>query len=115
MRMAISTVPWPRLCRCCGRSHADGISLDSGPMDRSSPAMSKLRSTTIIAFLTAVLLGCGNASARAVQQKDDARQDWEVQPALWSARPIVIPRATSLLAADSADTVTLLDSLLAEN
>jgi hypothetical protein len=80
-------------------------------MDRSSPATSTLRSTTIVAFLTAVLLGCGNAPARAVQQQEDLKQDWEVQPALWSPRPILIPRSAP---ADSAasDTVTLLDSLL---
>jgi hypothetical protein len=88
-------------------------------MDRSSPVTSTLRSTIIIAFLTAVLLGCGNASARAVQQKDDVKQDWEVQPALWSPRPILVPRATLATTpdsvADSADTVTLLDSILANS
>ena len=88
-------------------------------MDRSSPATSTLRSTIIIAFLTAVLLGCGNASARAVQQKDDLKQDWEVQPALWSPRAILIPRSTPAATPDSiadpADTVTLLDSLLADS
>ena len=80
-------------------------------MDRSSPATSTLRSTIIVAFVTAVLLGCGNAPARAVQQQEDLREDWEVQPALWSPRPILIPRSAP---ADSAasDTVTLLDSLL---
>jgi hypothetical protein len=86
-------------------------------MDRSSPATSRLRSTTFIAFLTAVLLGCGNASARAVQQKDEPKQDWEVQPALWFPRPIVISRSRPAgPASDSltSDTVTLLDSLLAD-
>ena len=88
-------------------------------MDRSSPAMSTLRSTTVIAFLTAVLLGCGNASARAVQQKDELKQDWDTHPALWSPRPILIPRSTPAVIPDSvpdpADTVTLLDSLLAKS
>ena len=119
MPMAISGAPWPRLCRCSPESHADGISLDSGLMDRSSPATSTLRSTTLIAFLTAVLLGCGNASARAVQQKDDVTQDWETEPALWSPRPILIPRSAPAVIPDSvagpADTVTLLDSLLANS
>src|SRR5215210_6215025 len=109
MRTRISPVTWPRPCRACPQSLAAGNSLQSGPMDRSSPATSTLRSTTIIAFLTAVLLGCGNASARAVQQKDDLKQDWEVQPALWSPRPILVPRTTPDSIADSADTVTLLD------
>jgi hypothetical protein len=83
-------------------------------MDRSSRATSSLRSTIIIAFLTAVLLGCGNASARAVQQ--DSKQDWEVEPALWSPHAILIPRSGTA-ASDSmaADTVTLLDSLLAHS
>jgi hypothetical protein len=87
-----------------------------GPMDRSSPATSRLRSTTFIAFLTAILLGCGNASARAVQQKDDLKQDWEVQPALWSPRPILIPRSRAAgpdSVSDASDTVALVDSLLA--
>jgi hypothetical protein len=95
----------------CGQPTGQRISLESELMDRSSPATSTLRSTIIIAFLTAVLLGCGNAPARAVQQQAGAKQDWEVQPALWSPRPILIPRSAP---ADSAasDTVTLLDSLL---
>jgi hypothetical protein len=92
-------------------------SLVFGLMDRLSPATSLLRSTSIVAFITAVLLGCGNASARAVQQKDRLEQDWEVQPALWSPRPILIPRSgsTTLPADSGADTVTLLDSLLANS
>src|SRR5215217_6164456 len=119
MRMRISPPTWPRPCRACPQSLAAGNSLQSGPMDRSSPATSTLRSTIIIAFLTVVLLGCGNASARAVQQKDDLKQDWEVQPALWSPRAILIPRSTPAATPDSiadpADTVTLLDSLLADS
>jgi len=88
----------------------------SGPMERFSPVMSSLRSTGIIAFLTAILLGCGNASARAVEQQAE-QQDWEVQPRLWSPRAILIPRSNSS-AADStsaADTVSLVDSLLAHS
>ena len=117
MRMATSTAPWPRLCRCGHQLQADRVPLDSGHMDRSSPATSTLRSTTLVAFLTAVLLGCGNASARAVQQKDELEQDWETEPPLWSPRAILIPRSTPAAVpdsmADSADTVSLLDSLLA--
>jgi hypothetical protein len=76
-----------------------------------------LRSTRITAFLTAGLLGCGNAaSGAASQQKVELTHDWEVQPSLWSARAILIPRSTPAGAVDSlansADTVTLLDSIL---
>jgi hypothetical protein len=101
----------PGLADRCGKPTGHRISLKSGLMDRSSPATSTLRSTIIVAFLTAVLLGCGNAPARAVQQQEDLKQDWDVQPALWSPRAILIPRSAP---ADSAasDTVTLLDSLL---
>jgi len=69
-----------------------------------------LRSTTFTAFLTFAVLGCGNTSA---QQSQTLEQDWEVQPALWSPRPILIPRSTAVVQ-DSAgwDTVTLLDSVL---
>src|SRR5215207_8909145 len=111
--MGIDAEVWlgPGLAGRCGKPTVDSISLESGLMDRSSPATSTLRSTIIIAFLTAVLLGCGNASARAVQQQEDPTQDWEVQPALWSPRPILIPRTPSIDSAAS-DTVTLLDSLL---
>ncbi len=111
--MGIEVEVWlgPTLADRWGKPIGDCISLESGFMDRSSPAPSTLRSTIIVAFLTAVLLGCGNAPARAVQQQEDLKQDWEVQPALWSPRPILIPRSAP---ADSAasDTVTLLDSLL---
>ena len=111
--MGIELEVWlgPGLADRRGKPTGDRISLESGLMDRSSSATSTLRSTIIVAFLTAVLLGCGNAPARAVQQQEDLKQDWEVQPALWSPRPILIPRSAP---ADSAasDTVTLLDSLL---
>ena len=114
--MGIEVEVWlgPGLADRCGQPIGDRISLESGLMDRSSPATSTLRSTIIVAFLTAVLLGCGNAPARAVQQQEDLKQDWEVQPALWSPRPILIPRRAP---ADSAarDTVTLLDSLLSHS
>ncbi|HEY9016414.1 MAG TPA: hypothetical protein VIM84_15275, partial [Gemmatimonadales bacterium] len=65
-----------------------------------------MRSTTFTAFLTFAVLGCGNTSA---QQSQTLEQDWEVQPALWSPRPILIPRSTAVVQ-DSAgwDTVTLL-------
>jgi hypothetical protein len=84
-------------------------------MDRSSSVKCSLRSTAIVAFLAAVLLGCDNASARAVQQKAEP-QDWEVQPPLWSPRAILVPRANPA-GPDStaADTVTLLDSLMAHS
>jgi len=111
--MGIDAKAWlgPGFADRCGKPTGHRISLESELMDRSSPALSTLRSTIIIAFLTAVLLGCGNAHARAVQQQADLKQDWEVEPALWSPRPILIPRSPT---ADSAarDTVTLLDSLL---
>jgi hypothetical protein len=89
--------------------------LDSGPMDRFSPVMSSLRSTVIVAFLTAVL-GCGNASAGAVQQQAE-QQDWEVQPPLWSPRAILIPRSapTGPDSSSAADTVSLVDSLVAHS
>ena len=73
-----------------------------------------MRSTTFTAFLTFAVLGCGNTSAgAAVQQSQTVEQDWEVQPALWSPRPILIPRSPGVVP-DSAtwDTVTLLDSVL---
>jgi hypothetical protein len=51
------------------------------------------RSTTITAFLTCGLLGCGNAAAGASsQQASDAKQDWETEPRLWAPRAILIPR-----------------------
>src|SRR3954464_5168628 len=111
--MGIDAKAWlgPGFADRCGKPTGHRISLESELMDRSSPALSTLRSTIIIAFLTAVLLGCGNAPARAVQQQADQKQDWEVQPALWSPRPILLPRSAPPDSAAS-DTVTLLDSLL---
>jgi hypothetical protein len=54
-----------------------------------------LRSTTITAFLTCGLMGCGNAAAGASsQQASDAKQDWETEPRLWAPRAILIPRIT---------------------
>jgi hypothetical protein len=54
-----------------------------------------LRSTTITAFLTCGLMGCGNAAAGASnQQAPDAKQDWEVEPKFWAPRAILIPRIT---------------------
>jgi hypothetical protein len=87
-------------------------------MDSSSSVIRPLRSTTITAFVTVFLIGCGNASARAAtQQTVEFEQDWEVQPKLWSPRAILIPRSSppSLppdSTGDSASTVTLLDSIL---
>ena len=98
------------------QSLAGSISLDSEPMDRSSQVTSRLRSTTIIAFLTFLLLGCGNASARAVQQPEELSQDWETEPPLWSPHAILIPRSTPPVPdSTAADTVSLLDSLLASS
>jgi hypothetical protein len=111
--MGIDAKAWlgPGFADRCGKPTGHRISLESELMDRSSPALSTLRSTIIIAFLTAVLLGCGNAPARAVQQQANLKQDWEVEPALWSPRPILIPRR-ALGDSAASDTVTLLDSLL---
>jgi len=82
-------------------------------MDHHSPVSRMLRSTTIAAFATVWLIGCGNAPAGASAQTADSTQDWEVQPTLWSPRPILIPRSTPPEPpADSTDTTTLLDSIL---
>src|SRR5215207_10779020 len=63
-------------------------------MDCSSTLIGTLRSTTFIAFITAALMGCGNASAgAAAQQTVEFEPDWEVQPNLWSPRAILIPRS----------------------
>jgi hypothetical protein len=119
MRMRTSDGPLAPGLQFAAMNHFPTASpLDPGSMDRLFAAKAMLRSTGIVAFLTAVLLGCGNASARAVQQTEGVEQDWEVQPALWSPRPILIPRTTpTLLPSDSAaaDTVTLMDSLLAHS
>ncbi|HEY9505179.1 MAG TPA: hypothetical protein VIQ27_04335, partial [Gemmatimonadales bacterium] len=63
-----------------------------------------MRSTTVIAFLTLGLLGCGNAPAVASnQQMVGEKQDWETEPKLWYPRPILIPSRTPPIATvDSA-------------
>jgi hypothetical protein len=75
-----------------------------------------LRSTIVAAFLSPMLIGCGNAqsSAAATTVADTTTQDWEVQPPLWTPHAILIPRAPA--PADSlADTLkrdsTAADSL----
>jgi hypothetical protein len=83
-------------------------------MDRSSSVMCSLRSTIIVAFLAAILLGCNNASARATQQETEA-QDWDVQPPLWSPRAILVPRSPAGPDSTAADTVALVDSLIAHS
>jgi hypothetical protein len=81
-----------------------------GFMDRLPALIRALRSTTITAFLTFGLIGCGNAPAGASTQQAPDKQDWETQPKLWSPRPILIPRSTPLaVTLDSAP-----DSLRAE-
>jgi hypothetical protein len=84
-------------------------------MNGSSPVLRLLRSTTGSAFLAAFLLGCGNASSGAVAQQTVEEQDWEVQPALWSPRAILIPRSVQPAVTDSirdsVRTVTLQSSL----
>lgn len=87
-------------------------------MNGSSTASRALRSTTTSAFLTACLLGCGNASSGAVAQQT-VEQDWEVQPNLWSPRAILIPRSIPPAAVDpipdSVRTVTLQSTLPADS
>jgi hypothetical protein len=52
-----------------------------------------LRSTTVIAFLTLGLLGCGNAPAGASNQDvAQGKPDWTPEPELWYPRAILIPR-----------------------
>lgn len=54
-----------------------------------------LRSTTVAAFLTLGLLGCGNTSAGASNQLPaQEKQDWETEPRLWYPRAILMPRIT---------------------
>jgi hypothetical protein len=55
-----------------------------------------LRSTTVAAFLTVWLGGCGNAQAGAPEMAaaDTTVQDWETNPPLWTPRAILIPRAS---------------------
>jgi hypothetical protein len=54
-----------------------------------------VRSTTVAAFLTPWLTGCGNAQAGAPEAAaaDTTVQDWVTEPPLWTPRPIVVPRA----------------------
>jgi hypothetical protein len=85
-------------------------------MDSSFPVFRSLRSTTTSAFLTACLIGCGNASSGAVaQQTVELEQDWEVQPKLWSPQAILIPRSIPAARPDSSGdsiaTVTLQSTL----
>lgn len=89
-------------------------------MNGSFPLLRSLRSTTTSAFLTAFLLGCGNASSGAVaQQTVEVAQDWEVQPSLWSPRAILIPRSPPPASADTVEdsvrTVTLQSTLHADS
>ena len=65
-------------------------------MSHLSALVATLRSTTVVAFLTLGLLGCGNARAAASSQQapGEEKQDWETEPKLWYPRPILIPRAT---------------------
>ncbi len=76
-------------------------------MNHPSAVTATLRSTTITAFVVALLSGCGNIAADAAQQT--LVEDWEVQPQLWSPRAILIPKASSPLAqpasAGSGDTL----------
>jgi hypothetical protein len=53
-----------------------------------------LRSTTIAAFLTFGVVGCGRAQAGppATVEADSVVADWETQPPLWVPRPILIAK-----------------------
>jgi hypothetical protein len=81
------------------------------------------RSTTLAAFLSVGLMGCGNARAGAAQASDadTTVQDWETEPKLWVPHAILIPRSTPpVLPADStADSVKAdtgkVDSLKADS
>lgn len=78
-------------------------------MDSSSAPIRMWRSTTVAAFLSVGLMGCGNAQAGTAQasEADTTVQDWETQPKLWVPHPILIPRSSPpVLPADSsADSV----------
>ncbi|HEY3012654.1 MAG TPA: hypothetical protein VGJ36_07915, partial [Gemmatimonadales bacterium] len=72
-----------------------------------------LRSTTVTAFLTLGLIGCGNAQAGPPQAEagDTTVQDWEAQPPLWTPHSILIPRASRpIVAVDSAADSLRIDS-----
>jgi hypothetical protein len=74
-------------------------------MDSSSTPIRMWRSTTVAAFLSVGLMGCGNAQARTAQaaDADTTVQDWETEPKLWVPHAILIPRSTPPVpAADSA-------------
>ena len=87
-------------------------------MNQPSSLRRALRSTSSSAFLTAFLLGCGNASSGAVAQQS-VEQDWDIQPSLWSPRAILIPKSTLPAArdslSDSVRTVTLQSTLHADS
>jgi hypothetical protein len=86
---------------------------DLDSMNRLSPLVATLRSTTVIAFLALGVLGCGNARAAASSQQapGEEKQDWETEPKLWYPRPILIPRSTPTPAiADSARMQSSADS-----
>jgi hypothetical protein len=74
-------------------------------MDSSSAPIRMWRSTTVAAFLTVGLMGCGNAQAGTAQASDadTTVQDWETEPKLWVPHAILIPRnSPPVLPADSA-------------
>jgi hypothetical protein len=82
-------------------------------MSRILPPVAMLRSTTVVAFLTLALLGCGNARAAASNQQapQQEKQDWDTEPKLWYPRPILIPRSTPVnQPADSAPPDSTADS-----
>jgi hypothetical protein len=83
-----------------------------GSMNRLLPLVGTLRSTTVVAFLTCGLLGCGNAPAAASnQQMVGEKQDWETEPKLWYPRPILVPRGTPpVTRVDSAPADSAADS-----
>src|SRR3954467_7339889 len=74
-------------------------------MDSCPAPIRMWRSTTVAAFLSVALMGCGNAQAGTAQASDadSTVQDWETQPKLWVPHAILIPRSTPpVLPADSA-------------
>jgi hypothetical protein len=74
-------------------------------MDSCLAPIRMWRSTTVAAFLSVGLMGCGNAQAGTAQASDadSTIQDWETQPKLWVPHAILIPRSSPpVLPADSA-------------
>jgi hypothetical protein len=74
-------------------------------MDSSSAPIRMWRSTTVAAFLSVGLMGCGNAQAGTprASEADTTVQDWETEPKLWVPHAILIPRSNPpVLSADSA-------------